>query len=195
MSRNVQYQLSKASDLINVLIRVCQELDRVTEKLNQNSIELDQTQQQMMDMTPRPDWPDIASNVPDLADGFKKCATSAQRMDQMEGLLKKSCDAVKKIQKKKGGGKKGAAKEGAFDYFTGLGTAKDVPEFLKTNGRVRNNHLAKGACEDLVKECWDMKAKADEGQKKPCKLGAFFPTFLTTKFGKDFVSACTLLDY
>jgi len=191
----LQMAEAEAAELMQQLTREQQahdktraELDRVTEKLNQNSTELDQTQNQMMDMTPRPDWSDIASNVPDLADGFKKCATSAQRMDQMEGLLKKSCDAVKKIQKKKGGGKKGAAKEGAFDYFTGLGTAKDVPEFLKTNGRVRNSHLAKGACEDLVKECWDMKAKADEGQKKPCKLGAFFPTFLTTKFGKDFVT-------
>merc|ERR1712091_231930 len=108
-------------------------------------------------MTPRPEWNEIAGTVPDLADGFQRCSTSAQKMDQMEALLKKSTDAVKKIQKKKGGGKKGATKEGAFDYYTGLGTTKDVPEFLKTNGRVRNNHLTKGACEDLVKQCWEQK--------------------------------------
>jgi len=190
----LQMAEAEAAELMQQLTREQQshdktrvELDRVSDKLQQHVAELDRTQDVMLGMTPRPDWSDIAASVPDLADGFKKCSTSSQKMDQMEGLLKKSRDAVKKIQKKKGGGKKGPAKEGAFDYYTGLGTAKDVPDFLKTNGRVRNNHLSKGACEDLVKECWEKKALADVGQKKPQKMGVFFATFLTDKYGKDAV--------
>ena len=106
-------------------------------------------------------------------------------MLQMESMLKKSTDAVKKIQKKKGGGKSAKSKPGAFDYFTGFGTGKDVQEFLKTNGRVRNNHLSKGACEDIVKECWEKKEEYDDGQAKKIKLNVFFPIFLTEKFGKE----------
>lgn len=163
------------------------ELDRISDQLQKYKAELESTENTMLGMTPRPDWPDIASSIPSLAEGFTKCSTSGQHMDQMEGLLKKSCAAIKKMQKKKGGSKKGAAAEGAVDYFTGLGTAKDVPEFLKTNGRVVNNHLSKGACEDLVKDCWEKKRAADEGQKKPSNLGAFYPAYLADKYGKDFV--------
>jgi len=162
-----------------------QALDKAHTELNKKQQEIEKLQKKMSDMTPRPDWMDISASIPDLAEGFRKCTTSEAHLDQMESMLKKSTDAVKKIQKKKGGGKSAKSKPGAFDYFTGFGTGKDVPEFLKTNGRVRNNHLSKGACEDLVKECWEKKEEYDEGQAKKIKLNVFFPIFLTDKFGKE----------
>lgn len=161
------------------------DLEAAYAELNRRAHETEKLNKKMAEMTPRPDWMDISASVPDLAEVFRKCETSEARLDQMESMLKKSTDAVKKIQKKKGGGKKGPAKPGAFDYYTGMGTAKDIPDFLKTNGRVRNNHLSKGACEDLVKECWEEKEKYDAGQAKKIKLSVFFPIFLAEKFGKD----------
>ena len=58
---------------------------------------------------------------------------------------------------------------------------QDIPKFLQTNGRVRNNHLPKGQCEDLVNQCWEMKAEHDESEGKKTQLGDFFPIFIESK--------------
>eukprot|EP00658_Telonema_sp_P-2_P026658 TRINITY_DN20786_c0_g1_i1.p1 TRINITY_DN20786_c0_g1~~TRINITY_DN20786_c0_g1_i1.p1 ORF type:complete len:513 (-),score=196.38 TRINITY_DN20786_c0_g1_i1:21-1559(-) len=162
-----------------------QELTAAYAELTKRKVEMTKMGDEMGSMTPRADWMEIEASIPDLAEVFRKCDSSEARLDQMESMLKKSTDAVKKIQKKKGGGKKGPAKPGAFDYFTGMGTGKEVPDFLQTNGRVRNNHVSKGTCEELVKDCWEAKGKYDAGQAKKVKLAVFFPIFLAEKFGKE----------
>jgi len=140
----------------------------------------------MGDMTPRPEWDELAANVPELADAFNKSTASCDRFDEVSSMLKKATAAVNKMSKKKGAGKSGKAKDkDAFDYFTGMGTAKDVPKYLQTNGRVKNNHLPKGQCEDLVKDCWEAKNEYDEAENKKTKLGEYFPVFLENKFGKE----------
>jgi len=140
----------------------------------------------MGDMTPRPEWEEMLMNVPELEDSFAKCSNSSDKFDEVSSALKKATAAVNKMSKKKPA-PKGKRKDGkdAFDYFTGLGTAKDIPKFLQTNGRVINKHMAKGVCEDTVNACWEMKAEHDEAEGKKTKLADFFPTFLEAKFGKD----------
>jgi len=71
-------------------------------------------------------------------------------------MLKNCTAALNKGKKKKPGKEKDG--KPAQDYYTGLGTAKDIPKFIQTNGRVLNNHMPKGTCEDILKECWQMKA-------------------------------------
>eukprot|EP00656_Telonema_subtile_P026999 TRINITY_DN2898_c0_g1_i1.p1 TRINITY_DN2898_c0_g1~~TRINITY_DN2898_c0_g1_i1.p1 ORF type:complete len:589 (+),score=225.02 TRINITY_DN2898_c0_g1_i1:517-2283(+) len=153
-------------------------------ELNRRNEDAERALKQLSGMTPRPDWMEISTSVPELAEAFRKSENSADRLEKMESLLKKSTAAMKKAQKKKATGRK-KAKPGAFDYFTGMGMAKDIPEYLRTNGRVRNNHLTKGACEDLVKECWAEKQRYDDAQGKKSKLSAFFPLFLAEKCGQD----------
>lgn len=125
-------------------------------------------------------------NVPELVDSFGKCSSSSDRFDEVTSVLKKATAAVNKMSKGKSKGpKKGKDGKDAFDYFTGLGTAKDTPKFLQTNGRVRNNHMAKGVCEDNVNDCWEQKAAWEEEEGKKLKLAEFFPIWLENKFGKD----------
>ncbi|KAK3265537.1 hypothetical protein CYMTET_25787 [Cymbomonas tetramitiformis] len=51
------------------------------------------------------------------------------------------------------------------DTFIGMGTAGDVPKFLKTNAKVRNRQMVKRDVEKLVKEIWAEKAMNDAKEK------------------------------
>ncbi|XP_074142512.1 translin-associated factor X-interacting protein 1 isoform X2 [Sminthopsis crassicaudata] len=64
-----------------------------------------------------------------------------------------------------------------------MGSTEDIPEFLRTEGFVRNKKLSKKEVVDIIKDVWKERM-AEEQKEKTSTLGQFFLSYLQKRFGE-----------
>ncbi|XP_051830936.1 translin-associated factor X-interacting protein 1 isoform X2 [Antechinus flavipes] len=69
------------------------------------------------------------------------------------------------------------------ETFQGLGITEDIPEFLRTEGFIRNKKLSKKEVVDIIKDIWKERM-AEEQKEKTTTLGQFFLSYLQKRFGE-----------
>ena len=68
-------------------------------------------------------------------------------------------------------------------YFVGLGTASNIPMYLRFTGQVRNRNISKADLETLVKTIWREKAIKEQEYGIQYRLSEFFYDYLKNTFG------------
>lgn len=96
----------------------------------------------------RPNWDRYAEFVEGGPTRWRELS-SGKRSDELVDIL------LKEITSQQG------SLENKVEFFDGLGTDDNVPEFLHYDGKVRNRNLSKRDCLLVIKDIWHEKIAAD----------------------------------
>ncbi|KAM9065215.1 translin-associated factor X-interacting protein 1 [Sarcophilus harrisii] len=117
--------------------------------------------------TPRPDWTKCEGVISGGQERWR-FLSQGKSSDQLVDVLLEEIGA-------------GLLRE--RETFQGLGIAEDIPEFLRTEGFIRNKKLSKKEVVDIIKDVWKERM-AEEQKEKTSTLGQFFLNYLQKRFGE-----------